>query len=76
MWRATLGFHPKCKRGDGAVYRVFRQIENGELIHVASRDQLEQAVKLVEALNEGFPGEYVVRDSEGNNIELPERPAI
>jgi hypothetical protein len=76
MRGATLGFHPKCRRGDGTVYRVFRQIENGELIHVASRDQLEQAVTLVEALSEGFPGEYVVRDSEGNNIELPERPAI
>ena len=56
------------------MYRVFRQIENGELIHVASRDQLEQVVKLVEALSEGFPGEYVVRDSEENDIELPERP--
>jgi hypothetical protein len=66
---------PKYKRGDGTVYRVFRQIENGELIHVASRDQLEQAVKLVEALSDGFPGEYVVRDSEENDIEPPERPA-
>jgi hypothetical protein len=76
MREATLGFHPNNKRGDGAVYRVFRQIENGELVHVASRDQLEQAVKLVEALSESFPGEYVVRDLEGNDIELPERPAI
>ena len=75
MWRATLGFHPKYKRGDGNVYRVFRKIENGELVHVASRDQLEQAMKLVEALSESFPGEDVVRDLEGNNIELPERPA-
>ena len=58
------------------MYRVFRQLENGELIHVASREQLEQAVKLVEALSEGFPGEYVVRDPEENDIELPERPAI
>jgi len=58
------------------VYRVFRQLENGDLIHVASREQLEQAVKLVEAVSEGFPGEYVVRDPEENDIELPERPAI
>ena len=42
------------------MYRVFRQLENGELVHVAWRDQLEQVVKLVEALSEGFPGEYVV----------------
>jgi hypothetical protein len=58
------------------VYRVFCQLESGELVHVASRDQLEQAVTLAEALREGFPGEYVMRDSKGNDIELPERPAI
>jgi hypothetical protein len=58
------------------VYRVFRQLENGELVHVASRDQLEQAVTLVEALNDAFPGEYVLRDSEGNDIGLPEGPAL
>ena len=52
------------------MYCIFRQLENGELVHVASRDQLEQAVKLVEALREGFPGEYAVRDSEGNDMEL------
>ena len=55
---------------------MFRQLENGELVHVASRDQLEQAVTLVEALNDAFPGEYVLRDSEGNDIGLPEGPAL
>jgi hypothetical protein len=30
------------------VYSVFKQLENGELEHVAYRDELEQAVKLVE----------------------------
>jgi hypothetical protein len=49
---------------------VFRQLENSELVHVASRDQLEQAVKLVEALRESFPCEYVVGDSEENDEEL------
>jgi hypothetical protein len=60
----------------GAVYRVFRQLEGGELIHVASRDQLEGAAELVEALRADFPGEYLVRDCEENDIELPEKPAF
>jgi hypothetical protein len=67
------------QKGDGTVYRVFRQLENGELVQVASRDELEQAVKLVEALSEVFPGKYAARDSEGNDLELsevPERPAL
>ena len=58
------------------MYRVFRQLENGELVHVAWRDQLEQAVTLVEAFRDGFPGEYLVRDSNENDIQLPEGPAI
>ena len=52
------------------MYRVFRQLESGEFVHVASRDELEQAVQLMEALNTHWPGEYVVRDSEGNDVEL------
>jgi LPS sulfotransferase NodH len=54
------------------VYRVFRQLESGEFVHVASRDELEQAVQLMEALNTHWPGEYVVRDSEGNEVDLTE----
>ena len=27
------------------MYRVFRRLEKSELVHVASRDQLEQALK-------------------------------
>jgi len=49
---------------------VFRQLENGEFVHVAARDELEQAVQLVEALNAHWPGEYVVRDSEGKDVDL------
>jgi LPS sulfotransferase NodH len=52
------------------VYSVFKQLGNGEFLHVASRDELEQAVQLVEALNTHWPGEYVVRDSEGNDVDL------
>jgi hypothetical protein len=46
------------------------------LIHVAWRDQLEEAAELVEGLRAEFPGEYVVRNSEDKDIELPGRPAI
>jgi hypothetical protein len=54
------------------VYTVFKRTENGEFVHVASRNELEQAVQLVEALNADWPGEYVVRDSEGNDVDLTE----
>ncbi len=52
------------------MYSVFKQLGNGEFVHVASRDELEQAVQLVEALYAHWPGEYVVRDSEGNAVHL------
>jgi hypothetical protein len=54
------------------MYSVLKQLENGEFLHVAFRDELEQAVQLVEALNADWPGEYAVRDSEGNDIDLSE----
>jgi hypothetical protein len=49
------------KRGGGAMYRVFRQLENGELVHVASRGEREKAAQLVESLKVLWPGEYEVR---------------
>jgi len=55
-----------------AVYSVFKKLENGEFEHVGSRNDLEQAVQLVEALNAHWPAEYVVRDSEGNAVDLTE----
>ena len=58
------------------MYSVFKQFENGEFLHVASRDELEQAVQLVGAFNVHWPGEYVVRDLEGNDVDLTEYPVI
>ena len=52
------------------MYSVFVQLGDGEFLHVASRDDLEQAVQLVEALAAQWPHEYVVRDSEGNDVDL------
>jgi hypothetical protein len=54
------------------MYGVFRQLGNDEFLHVATRDELEQAVQLVEAFNAHWPGEYVVRDSEGNDVDPTE----
>jgi hypothetical protein len=53
------------------VYRIFRQIESGELVHVALRDRLEQAAELVASLNATWPGEYIVQDSETPDRDLP-----
>ena len=55
------------------MYSVFVQLGDGEFLHVASRDELEQAVQLVEALKASWPHEYVVRDSEGNKVD-PKKP--
>jgi len=52
------------------MYSVLKQIENGEFVHVASRDELEQAVKLAHALNAEWPGEYEVRDSHAALVRL------
>ena len=52
------------------MYTVFKQLQNGEFVHVASRDEHHQAVQLVESLNSHWPGHYVVRDSQGNAIDL------
>ena len=43
----------------------FRHPENGEFVHVASREDSEQAFQLVEEFKALWPGEYEVRDSEG-----------
>jgi hypothetical protein len=54
------------------VYSVFRQLGNGEFLLVASREKLKEAIQLVEAFNSHWPGEYVVRDSEGKDIDISE----
>lgn len=54
----------------GAVYSVFRQLGDGDFLHVASRDDLEEALHLIGDLNTHWPGGYIVRDSEGNDVDL------
>jgi CBS domain-containing protein len=43
------------------VYRVFRKLEHGESVHVASRDELEGAVDLVRQLKSLWPGQYLIK---------------
>jgi hypothetical protein len=57
------------KEGAGAVYRVFRQLGNGELLHVASCDEFEKVMRLVKAFKAHWPGGYLVRDSQGNDVD-------
>ena len=54
------------------MYSVFVQLGDGEFLHVASRDDLEQAKQVAEEFNANWPQKYVVRDSEGNDVDLPE----
>ena len=50
------------------MYTAFKQLENGELVRVASRDELEEAVQLVESLNDYWPGGYEVRESRSQMV--------
>jgi hypothetical protein len=50
------------------MYKVFKHLRNGEFVPVASHDELEEAVQQVGNLASTWPGEYVVRDSEGNEV--------
>jgi hypothetical protein len=50
------------------MYTAFKQLENGEFVRVASRDELEEAVQLVESLNDYWPGGYEVRESRSQMV--------
>jgi hypothetical protein len=50
------------------MYDVFTKLNDGEFLFVASREELEQAAQLVQELTANWPNEYVVRDSEGNDV--------
>ena len=52
------------------MYSILKQLESGEFVHVASRDELEKAVQFAHALNAEWPGEYEVRDSHAAFVRL------
>jgi hypothetical protein len=60
--------------GAGSVYSVFVRLGNGDFLNVASGRELEDAVQFVAALNAQLPQGYLVRDSEGNDVDLKAIP--
>jgi hypothetical protein len=54
------------------MYELFRRLEKGEFMRVSSFDVLEQAVRVAEGLNDLWPGEYLVRDSNGKDVGDPD----
>ena len=58
------------------MYHVFVQLDDCEFAIVACRDDLEEAVHLIDGLNAYWPREYVVRDLEGHDVDLTRYTAI
>ena len=58
------------------MYHVFVQLDDCEFVTVACRDELEEAIHLIHGLNAYWPREYVVRDSEGHDVDLTRYTAI
>jgi hypothetical protein len=50
------------------MYRVFKQLADGEFVLVSSREDLEQAVLLVDALHVHWPGNYEIRNSQAGAV--------
>ena len=44
------------------AYDILRKLENGEVLPIASRNDLEEAKQLAESLNAYWPAEYIVRE--------------
>jgi hypothetical protein len=45
------------------TYTIFRRLETGELLRVATRDDLSEAEQLAQSLHEFWPADYSVLDS-------------
>ena len=58
--------------GPAVVYSVFKHPENGEFVHVASREDSEQVFRLEEEFKSILPEGYEVRDSEGKAMDRTE----
>lgn len=58
------------------MFSIFARLEDGEFIFVASRDQLDQAIQIVQALNVNCPRNYIVCDSEDTTIDPNKYAAI
>ena len=52
------------------MYEVLKRLQNGEFVNVDFVDDLNKATKLARDLDATWPGIYLVRDSEGNDVEF------
>jgi len=52
------------------MHSVFTRLGDGELLLIASFEELNRASQLVKDLREHFPHEYLIRDSDGNIVEI------
>jgi hypothetical protein len=58
------------------MYRIFVQLDDREFVIVACCDELQEAVELIEGLSAYWPREYVVRDSEGHDVDITRYTAM
>jgi hypothetical protein len=54
------------------MYNVFTQLVDGYILFIASRDDLDEAIQLIADLNATWPRKYIVRDSEGRDVDIRE----
>jgi hypothetical protein len=53
------------------AYDILRKLENGEMLPIATRNNLTEAKHLAESLNSYWPAEYIVREvASGAEIHL------
>jgi hypothetical protein len=55
-------------------FNVYRRLDNGEIVHVAWRREAEQADKLMQDLNEMWPGHYGYLEAEGEPLSFVAKP--
>jgi hypothetical protein len=52
------------------AYQIVRELENGELMLVARREDKEDAARLIESLEEHWPGKYsILTDASSSETE-------
>jgi hypothetical protein len=66
--------HPCTIPYDSAMaFRIFRQLEDGEMLLIAARDSREEADKLVREIREAWPGVCEIKQME---CTAPEQPRL
>jgi hypothetical protein len=59
------------------MYSLFARLDGGDLLFVASCEELQQAMQLAHELNANWPNEFIGQDSNGNIVDRqPQRPGL